>query len=186
MLPGPCSHSAEPLQQLCSLFSIMFHVIEIFLLTWVAEPLDEPAVSRLWKGEETWCPWEAISQVVILTESLNLHLQCLWCWKGKVIFSASNPFWRLTYDKSFEICWNPSAHVNSPLREGQSLQMADHVTDKGHHCHCSSELEKSNSGHWRVSEEASCVWTSPWHQGNGGVGAAEMGQNYFWSLEIPG
>lgn len=55
MLSGPCSHSAEPLQHLCSLFSVMFH-IETFLLTRVAEPLDKLAVSRLWKGRGDMVP----------------------------------------------------------------------------------------------------------------------------------
>lgn len=51
--------------------------------------------------------------------------------------------------------------------------MADHITDEQLHCRFSPELEKSNPGQWRVSEEASSAWTSPCHQGSGGGGTAK-------------
>lgn len=41
MFPGPQSLTEEPLQHLCSLFSVTSHVIEVFLLTCIAEPLDD-------------------------------------------------------------------------------------------------------------------------------------------------
>lgn len=41
MFPGPRSRTAEPLRHPCSLLSVTFHVSEIFLLTCIAEPLDD-------------------------------------------------------------------------------------------------------------------------------------------------
>lgn len=59
----------------------------------VAEPLDELPVSRLWKGRGDMVP--------LGSRISGSYLDCLWHWKGTVIFFASNPFWRLTYDKTF-------------------------------------------------------------------------------------